>query len=636
MENLALITPIRSLPTPLNTGIGSLHGALPFFGFIKRLGFNVAQVDPDGFSQVNNISPYLGTTFSTSPLQIDLTPLETEAWGNLLAQGTTAGIAAKNPRQHTNRVAYPYAYKQVYETALTQAYKTFVDKRQTLPDLDAAFAHFKQANAEWLQRDALFDVLNKSVYHSDDWEHWKGPNAELDKHLFRAGAGQAEQQRIQQLEQRYAQPLDRYAFVQFIASQQKQDVKNRLKKMGMQVMADRQVGWSISDRWAYQDVALKGWVLGCPPDYFSKDGQIWNFPIIDPAKLFDANGQLDRTAPGTQLLERLYRKIFSENTGVRIDHTLGLIDPWVYPKDAPTTKDGTRLFSSPTHDTLKQYSRVKPDDINKDKAPDSGEWVKQAAMTEDRVRTYGALVDQLILPLAKAAGIDKNKLIFEDLGAITAPTATVLKKRGLSAIRVTQFINPHDPQDMHRGKNVPAHHWLTPGTHDNPALYNWVTDMFIRPPDTMKHDEWAKRKSDHLLRLQYDMYGHLSPSQCKRRGLKTNWNDAQDLTRAMVTELFLSPARNVQLFFADWFGMRDTYNQPGLFDDNVNWQLRIPHDYQKAYFKAVSQGKAINLPRTLRNALKIKQPAGPCTDKAFSSLVKELDHLAAILDEPVR
>ena len=47
------------------------------------------------------------------------------------------------------------------------------------------------------------------------------------------------------------------------------------KKHDIKMIADRQVAFSDRDTWAYQALFLKGWCLGCPPDYFSKDGQAW-------------------------------------------------------------------------------------------------------------------------------------------------------------------------------------------------------------------------------------------------------------------------------------------------------------------------------------------------------------------------
>lgn len=77
-------------------------------------------------------------------------------------------------------------------------------------------------------------------------------------------------------------------------------------------------------------IILEGWCLGCPPDYFSKDGQAWGFPVVNPEKLFNSDGSLGDAGI---LMKNLYKKMFHENPGgVRIDHIVGLIDPWVYKK----------------------------------------------------------------------------------------------------------------------------------------------------------------------------------------------------------------------------------------------------------------------------------------------------------------
>ena len=111
-------------------------------------------------------------------------------------------------------------------------------------------------------------------------------------------------------------------------SKQLERTRDFANSNGIKMIADRQVAFSDRDSWAYQSLFLKGWSLGCPPDYFSKNGQAWGFPIIDPEKLFRKDGSLD---DGGILMKNVYRKMFKENPGgVRIDHIVGLIDPWVY------------------------------------------------------------------------------------------------------------------------------------------------------------------------------------------------------------------------------------------------------------------------------------------------------------------
>ncbi len=54
------------------------------------------------------------------------------------------------------------------------------------------------------------------------------------------------------------------------------------KTKNLKMIADRQVAFSDRDNWAYKSLFLDGWCLGCPPDYFSKDGQAWGFFCCRP------------------------------------------------------------------------------------------------------------------------------------------------------------------------------------------------------------------------------------------------------------------------------------------------------------------------------------------------------------------
>ncbi|MFQ8625602.1 MAG: 4-alpha-glucanotransferase [Candidatus Gastranaerophilaceae bacterium] len=89
---------------------------------------------------------------------------------------------------------------------------------------------------------------------------------------------------------------------------------------------------------------MKGWCLGCPPDYFSKDGQAWGFPVMDPERLYNADGSWTRRS----IIEKSLQKMFEKIGGVRIDHIVGLIDPWVYKAiKKPKIEQGAgRLYSS--------------------------------------------------------------------------------------------------------------------------------------------------------------------------------------------------------------------------------------------------------------------------------------------------
>ena len=45
-------------------------------------------------------------------------------------------------------------------------------------------------------------------------------------------------------------------------------------------------------------------------------------------------------------------------------------------------------------------------------------------------------------------------------------------------------------------------------------------------------------------------------------------------------EIFDSKSKNVQLFFTDFFKIKETYNTPGTSGDQ-NWSLRLPNEFEE-------------------------------------------------------
>ena len=56
--------------------------------------------------------------------------------------------------------------------------------------------------------------------------------------------------------------------------------------------------------------------------------------------------------------------------------------------------------------------------------------------------------------------------------------------------------------------------------------------------------------------------------------------DKEYLKFVKLVEIFASKARNVQMFFTDYFQIDETYNTPGTSGDN-NWSLRLPNNYKE-------------------------------------------------------
>lgn len=584
-KHLALICHGVSFPSleNENTGFGTYNSAAAkkMFDFLGNM-FNVIQLGPNGKTKEGDPSPYTGTVFSQNPLFVDLKSLTEDKWNNLLSNETFNKIVNENPKKGTNRAAYAYSIK-AYEMAFDEIYRNFKNTKDK--KLEKEFKKFQKENSFWLDNDALYEALSIEN-HSDYWPNWKN---ELDKNLFYKADKKQAKKRIEEISKKYEDVIEKYKLIQFIVSSQSDETRKYAKANNLKMIADRQVAFSDRDCWAYQSLFLEGWALGCPPDYFSKDGQAWDFSVVNPEKLFNKDGSLGEAG---ELLKKLYLKMFKENPGgVRIDHTVGLIDPWVYKKGSkPKVEEGAgRLYSSPNHPELSKYSIISEDDVDEEYKPDEEKWVKQ--LTDEQIKLYGAMIEKIVIQSAKEAGLDKSAIVAEDLGTLTYPVVKVMEKYDLSGMKLVQFVVATEEDHPYRCKNITANSWAMAGTHDNRPIRLWAKDMINTEEDT-----------PHVNNLMEDLYSEFEGKDMLRHKLYT---DDKFLAFSKLVEIFASKAENLQIFFTDFFGIQETYNVPGTSGDK-NWSLRIPDNFEDVYYNNLKSNDALNLPLALSYAIKAR------------------------------
>lgn len=566
-----------------NTGFGTYNSnaAKKLFEFVGGI-FNVIQLGPNGKTKSSDPSPYTGTVFSQNPLFVDLKSLTENKWHKLLSAETFNKIVESNPKKGENRAAYSYAI-EAYKEAFDEIYKNYLKLNDK--NFKKEFENFKKENAYWLDTDALYEALSIEN-NSEYWPKWKN---ELDKNLFYKADKKEADKRIDEINKKYKDVIEEYKLIQFILAKQGQETKEYTKKNGLKMIADRQVAFSDRDCWAYQSLFLDGWSLGCPPDYFSKDGQAWDFNVMDPEKLFNPDGTLGK---GGELLKKLYLKMFKENPGgVRIDHTVGLIDPWVYKKGCkPKVSEGAgRLYSSPNHPELSKYSIISSDDTDPNFKPDEEKWVKN--LSDEQIKLYGRMIEKIVIQSAIEAGLDKSAIVAEDLGTLTNPVVKVMEKYGLAGMKLVQFVIATEPDHPYRCKNIVPNSWAMTGTHDNRPIRLWAKDMINTEADT-----------PHVNNLMADLYSEFDGQDMIRHKLYT---DDKFLAFSKLVEVFASRAENIQIFFTDFFGLQETYNVPGTSGDK-NWSLRIPDNFEEVYYNNLQNFEALNLPLALSYAIKAR------------------------------
>lgn len=579
-----------------NTGFGSINSSTghKFIDYASGL-FDAIQMGPAGKTKSSDSSPYTGTIFSNNPLFIDLKQLTTPTWGKILSVETFNNIVENNPNRNTNRTSYSYITKKQAQ-ALSEAYSNFIklnDKKMM-----AEFETYKAENDSWLDKDSLYEAL--SIEHDTDfWPNWK---SKTDKNLFNPKSIEEKMEyakRIEEISKKYAKEIDEYKFIQFVLYKQSAETKKYADLKDVKMIADRQVAFSDRDCWAYQSLFLEGWCLGCPPDYFSKDGQAWGFPVIDPEKLYKDDGSLDEAGI---LMKNLFKKMFRENPGgVRIDHIVGLIDPWVYKAGKkPMPEQGAgRLYSSPEHPELKKYAIVKESDLDLTLTSDKEKRVK--SLTEEQIKLYGRLIEKIVIAAAEEEGLTKDSIVCEDLGTLTTPVAAVMKQYDLLGMRLTQFTVPTEEDDPYRCKNITNRCWAMVGTHDNRPVTLWAKSLINT------HEGYL-----HVKNLVEDLFAE-EPD--KDSIIVRMTNDVNFLTETKLVELFACKAENIQIFFTDFFKMNETYNTPGTSGDK-NWSLRLPANFENM--------EPINLPLLLKKAIIAR---GSSFANANKELIEELNEI---------
>lgn len=220
-----------------------------------------------------------------------------------------------------------------------------------------------------------------------------------------------------------------WKFIQYEFFMQWAQIKIYANSKGVKIIGDIPiyVSYDSADVWANKELfdldgnGRPNCVAGVPPDYFSKDGQLWGNPLY--------NWDLMAKDGYKWWLDRL-RHMFSMFDGVRIDHFRGIESYWSIPGDAATAREG--------------------------------KWVKGPGKS---------FVDAV-------NAIKGDKLIIaEDLGEITEDVTELVKYSGFPGMRVFQFGFLSDGDNPHMPHNYNENTVAYTGTHDNNTLLGYVWEL---------------------------------------------------------------------------------------------------------------------------------------------------------------
>ncbi len=587
--------PARAFDAGRGTPYG--EGGAELLRFIAGAGFTGLQFGPQGMTPPHSPSPYEGALFSRNILSVDLRDLAAGdgPWGGLLGEEDLAGASGELPAGGAVRVPYRQVY-DFFHRVLRQAYGAFrrglSERRGTAAAVKERLEEFRHTHSRWLVRDGLYEVL-RGEYGPSDWRLWEGPRAGIDRRLWSPLPGAEEDFRLRRLELLgdRGSEMELYAFSQMIVHDQHERFQREAGRVGIRLYGDLQAGLSDRDAWSCQGLFLPGYRMGAPPSRTNPAGQPWGYPVLNPSLYLEA----DEAGPVERLLAARMAKIFSEYDGVRIDHPHGLVCPWVYREGGEdpfrAVRQGARLLSSPDlpdHPELAPLAIVSRAQLNREggTARYADDWVVDLA--EEQVARYGLLF-QVILDESSRKGRRSEDLVPEVLSSLPYTLERVLGLHGLGRFRVTQKADPASPEDVYRSENARPADWVMVGTHDTEPI--WLVA-----------EKW-RRAGERPARADY-LARRLASAGTERERLASRMSqDDSLLVHAQFADLFASPAKNVMVFFTDFFGYREPYNLPGTISE-LNWSLRLPESWRKDYHDRAARLEALNLPLALAMALR--------------------------------
>ena len=407
MRESGILMPVSSLPGPYGIGCFGAE-ALKFVDFLAAAGQHIWQLlplSPTGYGD----SPYQScSAFAGNPYFIDLDALKAD--GLLTAAQLKAEPWGTDPLSVDYGTLYTSRYK-----VLRAAYAAWREKyagrfgcAHYYPD---DYYAFTLTNESWLNDYALYMAL-KTANGMKSWAEWPREYRLRDaRALAEFAAGQEEE-------------IGFWKFLQYEFAVQWKKVKDYANEKGIKILGDIPIYVSADsvDAWVGGELfeldAQGGFarVAGCPPDYFSADGQLWGNPLY--------NWPYHKQT-GYAWWVRRVRHALGIYDLLRIDHFRGFDTYWAIPAGSSTAR--------------------------------TGKWENGPGMDLFR---------------ALEAALGKLPIIAEDLGDLVPSVRKLLADSTFPGMKVLQFAfgggdNEYLPHNHVKNSVV------YPGTHDNTTLTDW-------------------------------------------------------------------------------------------------------------------------------------------------------------------
>lgn len=441
MRKAGILLPISALNSKY--GIGALSKeAFAFVDWLKKSGqsyWQILPLGPTGFGD----SPYQPfSAFAGNPYYISLENLVEE------------GLLTKEEcdKADLSKEARTVDYEKIYQNRVELLHLAY---ERSNYDREDQYLSFVSENVRWLEDYALFMAV-KDYYHGEPWYNW-----EMDIKMHNPKA-------LEEYNEKLNSEVNFWKFLQYKFYMQWYELKQYANENGIKIIGDIPIYvaydsadvWSLPALFDLNENKAPISVAGCPPDGFSKNGQLWGNP--------------------------LYKWSVHKETGFvwwiyRIEHCF-------------------KLFDTLRIDHFRGFDEYYAIDFGNDSAK-NGEWRKGPGKE---------LFDMVFRKLGK------KDIIAEDLGFITEEVKELLDYCEFPGMRVFQF--GFDERDVgskneHLPHNYNENCIAYTGTHDNSTIVSWYFEI---------SEEEREAVRDYLFdyltpnsEINYPIIGAMMKSQAK-------------------------------------------------------------------------------------------------------------------------
>ena len=421
MRNSGVLLPISGLPSKYGIGTFS-KSAYEFVDQLAKAGQNLWQILPLGPTGYGD-SPYQSfSTFAGNPYYIDLDEfVETKIL-------TAKEIAAYDFGSQAEWVDYAKIYDARFQILKLAFERSSVKKNKE-------YQVFLRENAYWLEDYGLFMAV-KNFFDGKSYIEW-----DMDIRLRQTEA-------MARYKKQFANEISFYCFLQYIFAKQWKKLKAYANKKNINIIGDIPiyVAFDSADTWANPELfqlnkkGIPTKVAGCPPDAFSKTGQLWGNPLYRWSYHKKTNYEwwLKRIAYCYEIYDV-----------VRIDHFRGFDEYYAIPYGNKTAEFG-RWEKGPGYDIFAAMKRV----------------------------------------------LGEKKVIAEDLGFLTDSVRSLVAKTGYPGMKILQFAFDSREESDYLPHNYVKNCVVYTGTHDNDTTKSWFSTFAKRDREFAKRYLNIKSEED--------------------------------------------------------------------------------------------------------------------------------------------